>query len=1189
MAQCLSTRSKCLVFRIDDWTGGDVIGSSAARVEGQKTGPAGHGKVARIVEPPKAGRLRPPLAPERQAADPARLLYESIPSAVLVLGRGGHIVHANSAAQGILGHPLNAMRGHRPDELWAAVGEDGNVLGAAGRPESIAARTKRPIDGRRLSIRRADGDWRWIQCDAVPVLGADGEPYQVVCSFFDITDRRSAEEALRESENGLRSVLDGAGIGIVRVDLEGRISAANPSFCRLLGSQAGELAGRVFDELIQPEDRPGLAVTGLPDADLAAMQAEVRLIQADGRQVWVRLITSLVRGPDGRPAFVINTVEDISGQVARQDALQQQTLHDSLTGLPNRTLLHDRVSQAIKTARRLKSGVALLLMDLDHFKDVNDTFGHQCGDQLLRQVSERLVGQLRESDTVARLGGDEFAIVLPGVENRQGAADAANKLLEALDAPLDVGGERLHVGASIGVALFPEHGEDIDTLLRRADVAMYSAKRSGARCTLYEQDQDTNSPARLTLMSEMRHALAEDQFVLYYQPKVDLSDGKVLGVEALVRWQHPELGLLMPDEFLPLAAKTGLVRALGYWVLEAAVRQSAAWKQDGLPLPIAVNLSVESLHDRELPDRVAEILASHGVEPALLQVEITESTLMADPELAVEISNRLSDMGVQLSIDDFGTGYSSLAYVRRLRAHEIKIDRSFVVDMARVENDAVIVQSTIDLGRDLGLRVVAEGVEDKKTWDLLQAGGCEQAQGFLVSRPVPAAEIGRRFGAALAAGGAGLPAPEGDNRPVAGPGPRRPAFSFDEVNRRLAILEPTALFFSLPDTVLRRLARQMTVRYVLAGQPIADSGQADSLYVIEEGICEMSLDGGDGGGALPLLTLSAGDVIGAESMVLGESGPASTRAVTDCKLLALSRPALTRLIPNDSDFLENLRQVVSQRQGWVSAMASRGRSTRGKSTAISVYSPKGGAGKTTTALHLAAELGRRHPGEVLLMDLALPFNHAALVAGLVPTTCLARVAQAAGETFEPLLWSAVLQHEAGFMVLPTALRPEEADLVGPELVLRAYQALRPYFPYVVFDLPVSLTDIVLAAFDISEHVVTVVSPELSAVHDTAKVLDILTTVLHLPMGRSHVVLNHRSADSAVEVKNVEKALSRRVTAEFKYQGSKLEQSALSGRTGVAAGARGSFAESIARLVSALEPPAPQAGVNRRVSTSPVLT
>ena len=426
----------------------------------------------------------------------------------------------------------------------------------------------------------------------------------------------------------------------------------------------------------------------------------------------------------------------------REEAAEKeyQALHDALTGLPNRTLFRDRVEHALVSPRDDFLS-AVMLMDLDRFKDVNDTLGHHNGDLLLQEVAQRLRAALEPDVTVARLSGDEFAILLPSVASLHHATEIAKRVLDVLRRPFVVAGVELDIDASIGIAVHPLHGEDAHRLIQRADIAMYMAKESHSGHEVYSTDRDGYSAARLALAAELRGAIEREELTVYYQPKVDLKSGAVIGAEALVRWTHPERGFMPPDEFIQVAEHTGLIRPLTTMVLRSALRQCRMWADEGLELGVAVNLSVRSLLDLNLPVSVETLLAEHDVPPSRLTLEITESSIMADPIRAADIVDQLSELGVGLAIDDFGTGYSSLSYLKRLPVTEIKIDKSFVMAMTTEDNDAVIVRSTIDLGQNLGLRVVAEGVESHEMWMQLQNLGCDVAQGYHLSRPLPPHEF----------------------------------------------------------------------------------------------------------------------------------------------------------------------------------------------------------------------------------------------------------------------------------------------------------------------------------------------------------------------------------------------------------------------------------------------------------------
>ncbi len=420
---------------------------------------------------------------------------------------------------------------------------------------------------------------------------------------------------------------------------------------------------------------------------------------------------------------------------------ERQALHDGLTGLPNRVFLHERTTRLLGEAERTGGVTGILLIDLDHFKEINDTLGHYVGDQLIREVGERLRSVLREGDTVARLGGDEFAVLTTRLSGPDDAIQVATRLLEALAEPMTIDGARLDVQASIGIAISPDHGSDAQTLLQRADVALYAAKEERGRASLYEPEGDLHSPEKLALLGELREGIPSGQLRVHYQPKCDAKTGVLVGLEALVRWEHPVRGLVPPDEFIPVAENTGLIGALTLEVLEQALRQARLLRDAGHALGVAVNLSVRVLTDLDLPRQVAGLLGRFGVPADALTLEVTESTIMVDPVRTMQVLGLLRDIGVVLSIDDFGTGYSSLAYLKRLQAHELKIDKSFVTGMATNSNDAVIVRSTIELGHNLGLRLVAEGVEDPGTWTMLKALGCDVVQGYYLSRPMPASAL----------------------------------------------------------------------------------------------------------------------------------------------------------------------------------------------------------------------------------------------------------------------------------------------------------------------------------------------------------------------------------------------------------------------------------------------------------------
>jgi diguanylate cyclase (GGDEF)-like protein len=431
----------------------------------------------------------------------------------------------------------------------------------------------------------------------------------------------------------------------------------------------------------------------------------------------------------------------VTRRIRRQmEEIERRALYDETTGLPNRTLFRDRIEQAIRSARRERGSAAVLLLDVDHFKEINDALGHDTGDMLLKALGERLDSVLRESDTLARLGGDEFGILLP-MASADDAQQLARRVHAALQSSFALRGLPLEIAASIGIAAYPLHGEDDDTLLKHADVAMYMAKEAQDETAVYDAGQDTNDAARLALAGELRRGIEGGELVVHYQPKANLESGDIVGVEALVRWQHPERGFVPPNDFISVAERTGLIKPLSRYVLAESIRQCRAWSDSGLDLHVAVNLTIPDLLDLELPDRIAALLEEHAVRAEQLELEITESTILADPFRVRSVLTRLNEMGLRLAIDDFGTGYSSLAYLKRLPVQTIKIDRSFVMDMCEDASDATIVRSTIDLGRNLGLAIVAEGVESQEVWDALREQGCSLAQGYFIGRPTAPDEL----------------------------------------------------------------------------------------------------------------------------------------------------------------------------------------------------------------------------------------------------------------------------------------------------------------------------------------------------------------------------------------------------------------------------------------------------------------
>jgi len=558
-----------------------------------------------------------------------------------------------------------------------------------------------------------------------------------------LTEQRFESDQLRLLGSAVR--VAGQGIAIMTPAVEAlgpRIAFVNDGFCAIYGRPREEIIGETPVAFGIVERHQAIFHSLLQHVFARqAFAAEATAQRKDGQEFELEM--QLVPVEDGgQLTHWVAFLRDVTDSRNEIVALRHQAMHDGLTDLPNRMMLFDRLADALEAARSDGRLIALLLMDLDRFKEVNDTFGHHFGDVLLKQVAFRLRNQLHVDDTVARLGGDEFAVVLTSALDSNGVAMTARRILNSLQQPFVVEGQVLEVGASIGIALYPQHGSDARTLMRRADVAMYATKQSNAGFTFHERDEpESRVPDQLSLVVEMRTAIERNEFELYYQPKRHLHSGLVTRVEVLVRWNHPRRGLLMPVSFVPIAERTGLIKPMTDWILDKALQQCREWQDAGAPIHVAVNVSAKSLLEETLPSKVQSLLDKWNIDPRFLKIEITESSIMADPAHALAIMSMLQSMGVRLSVDDFGTGYSSLTHLRELPIDEIKIDKAFVLGMLTSDADAAIVRTVIDLAHNLGKQVCAEGVEDAETMRRLEEMGCDLAQGYYISRAVPAAQL----------------------------------------------------------------------------------------------------------------------------------------------------------------------------------------------------------------------------------------------------------------------------------------------------------------------------------------------------------------------------------------------------------------------------------------------------------------
>ncbi len=562
-----------------------------------------------------------------------------------------------------------------------------------------------------------------------------------------VLQRRLSEQRLQNDQLRLLGSaihVAGEGIAILTPAVEAigpRVAFVNQGFCHMYGRTREEIIGQpaiIFGVV----ERQQAMVTALLHHvfEKRPFNAEMTAARKDGTEFELELHMVPIEDA-GEVTHWVAFLRDVTDMKSQTVRLRHQAMHDGLTDLPNRAMLLEHLDKSISQARDQGATVALLLMDLDRFKEVNDTFGHQFGDILLQQVAFRLSNQVGETDMAARIGGDEFAVVLPQPPDSTAVARLARNILSTLEQPFLIEGQALEVGASIGIAMYPSHGTDSRTLLRRADVAMYTAKQAQSGYSFHREDGERQTADQLSLVVQMRSALERNEFEPFYQPKIHMRSGLMTRAEVLLRWHHPQRGLVTPAVFVPIAERTGLIRAMTDWLFERTMAQLRAWHDAGAPIHVAVNISAKSLLDQTLPAKIDELLTRWQLDARFLKIEITESSIMADPSHALAIMSMLQSLGVRLSIDDFGTGYSSLVHLRELPIDEIKIDKSFVGGMTKSEADATIVRTMIELAHNLGKQVCAEGVEDEATWHMLEEMGCDLAQGYFMSKPKNAPDL----------------------------------------------------------------------------------------------------------------------------------------------------------------------------------------------------------------------------------------------------------------------------------------------------------------------------------------------------------------------------------------------------------------------------------------------------------------
>jgi diguanylate cyclase (GGDEF)-like protein/PAS domain S-box-containing protein len=664
----------------------------------------------------------------------ARIL-EQLREPIVSMDLAGYLTGWNQGAQVLFGYtPEEAIGRHilflYADEADQANGEVPELFLEHGTPF---------LEVRR---RKKSGEVFWAGLSLSLIRDGDGEPAGIVAHLSEITERRAAEDKLRLHAR----IIENSDQGILITDASERIVSVNAAFTRITGYTAEEAIGQT----------PDLLRSGVHDADFRAKvrsalqgegpwQGEIVGRRKNGELFPQSVSISVVRKDDGQTSHAFSIFTDITVLRAAEERMQRLVNYDSLTGLPNRTLLNQLVGQALTTARRSNDHGALLVIDLNRFTSINDTLGYEIGDELLRQVGQRFRATLRDEDVLARIGGDQYVVALLNIHKREHSGIVAHKLLAALDPPFVIDSHSLHVGAHIGISVYPEDALDTASLLRFADVAMKRVQQDGeggvGGYLFYSPDMNQRAKEQLRLEGDLRRALADRQLRLHYQPKVSLRSGRIVGAEALLRWPHPDGGMVSPGKFIPVAEETGLILELGSWVLEEACRQIRQWLDAGVAVPpIAVNLSARQF-DPQLPARLQAVLERHGLAPDQLKLEITESLLVRGAEYVIPLMNEIAAMGLALALDDFGTGYSSLAYLKKFPITTLKIDRSFVIGVPGEENDCAIARAIVTMGQQLRQEIVAEGVETLAQMTFLRGLGCDQLQGYLFSPPVKADEF----------------------------------------------------------------------------------------------------------------------------------------------------------------------------------------------------------------------------------------------------------------------------------------------------------------------------------------------------------------------------------------------------------------------------------------------------------------
>jgi len=660
---------------------------------------------------------------------------DMLPSPIFIKDGDGRYIFCNRAFENFIGVTRSRIIGNTvydiaPAELASTYEKADLELIAQGGKQSYEA-----------DVRYADGTHHEVIFFKSVFYNTEGKTDGISGVMLDITERKRLEEDLREGETLFRTLTDNALVGIDIIQ-DNQFSYVNPAFAKVFGYSQSELIGASPSVLVHPDDRELVAeqMRRRTSGELPNMHYEFRGKHKNGDTRYIEVFSVKV-SLNGRPAIMANLL-DITERKQAEERIDRLAHFDQLTGLPNRNLLNDHFKYAISLAQRSGESLAVMFIDLDHFKDINDILGHSIGDQILIEVARRLKAVLRDEDSLSRQGGDEYVVILPR-SDADSAALVASKLIEAITQPCHIEQHELIVTPSIGIAIYPNDGSNMETLSKNADTAMYRAKQEGRNgFRFYSPEMQLQSARNLQLANALRHALAQNELALHYQPQVSIQDGRIVGAEALLRWQHPELGMISPVEFIPIAEDTGQIIQIGEWVLHTASKQLKDWLDSGLPpITMAVNLSAVQFRQNHFPETITRILDEVNLPHQYLELELTEAVAMDDPRAAIEVMNKLHERGIRMSIDDFGTGYSSLSYLKKFKVYKLKIDQSFVRDLTDDPEDKAIVTAIIHMAASLGMQTIAEGVETASQLSFLRLQGCNEVQGYYFSKPLTAEQF----------------------------------------------------------------------------------------------------------------------------------------------------------------------------------------------------------------------------------------------------------------------------------------------------------------------------------------------------------------------------------------------------------------------------------------------------------------